>query len=79
MLVTGSFMGSRVMGHLMLILSEATVNSSLTAAGWLPATATAPPVAVSGVSSENHVDECGMGGASSSGNWASWTSLLKPT
>ena len=43
-LVTGSFMGSNVIGHLMLIRSEATATSSSMAGAWLPAVACAPRV-----------------------------------
>ena len=38
-LVTGSFIGSKVIGHLMLIRSEATARSSSLPVGWLPAAA----------------------------------------
>lgn len=71
MLVTGSFIGSNVIGHLMLIRSEATARSSSLSAACLPAAAADLPVLGSEESrdrSENHVDECGMGGASSPGN-----------
>ena len=43
-LVTGSLIGSNVIGHLMLIRSEATATSSSTAGALLPAVACAPCV-----------------------------------
>lgn len=77
-LVTGSFIGTSVIGHLILMRSDKTSmsSSSSASAAWPPALRVVV-FTVRG-DSANHVDEFGNGGASSPGCSASCIVLLKP-
>lgn len=89
-LLTGSRMGRRVRGHLMLMRSDATsISSSSSSAGAascrraglvgrpFAAAVTGWDLGVWG--SGNQVEAWGIGRASFSGLQASWTIFLKPT
>lgn len=74
-LVTGSCMGRSVMGHFMLMRSEATSRpSSSLSFGEVSLGLLGFCEVVEG----NQVESCGRGGASSPGCRASWTIRLKP-
>jgi len=80
MLLTGSRMGRSVMGHLMLMRSDATWKSSSSspAPGCVPGAPALPEALGESCDEGNQVEEWGMGGAVSPGYWASWTIFLKP-
>ncbi len=72
----------------MLMRSEATARSSSSSSPLLSSMGSLVPAAVervlcgsvgSGDEGGNQVEALGMGGAWSSGYWASWTIFLKPT